>query len=209
MSSAARVTSKPKRAEPPPPGLPPLPVRRFTVEEYHRMLEMGLLKDREPFELIHGWITRKIGTNPPHAFVVSALMELLAPLLGGKATLRVMQPITTSDSEPEPDIVVATGSKADYKKRHPKPTELWILVEVADTTLPEDQTTKLELYAGAKVPEYSIVNLIDRRVEVYTQPRGGKNPTYKKQTNYAPDDEVPVVIVGKKLGRIPVKELLP
>ncbi len=73
----------------------------------------------------------------------------------------------------------------------------------------EDRTTKLELYAGAKIAVYWIVNLVDRRVEVYTQPRGGKNPTYKQQTNYGPDDEVPVVVGGKQIGRIPVKELLP
>jgi hypothetical protein len=173
------------------------------------MLETGVLKSREPYELIHGWIVRKMGTNPPHTYAVNTLMESFAALLGGKATLRVMQPITTTDSEPEPDVVIAAGSKADYKKRHPKPAEVHGLVEVADTTLHEDRTTKLELYAGAKIAEYWIVNLVDRRVEVHTEPRGGKNPTYKQQTNYGPDDEVPVVIGGKQLGRIPVKELLP
>jgi hypothetical protein len=80
---------------------------------------------------------------------------------------------------------------------------------VADSTLHRDQTTKLELYAGAKVAVYWIVNLVDRRVEVYTQPRGGKSPTYKTRTDYGPDDAVPVVIAGKRVGTIAVKDLLP
>jgi hypothetical protein len=189
--------------------MPPLPVRRFTVEEYHRMLETGVLKDREPYELIHGWIVRKMGTNPPHTFAVGALMELLPVLIAGQGVLRVMQPITTPDSEPEPDVVIASGSKEDYKKRHPKPPEVFLLVEVADTSLREDQTTKLELYAGAKIAVYWIVNLVDRRIEVYTEPRGGKNPAYKKHADYGPEDAVPVVVAGKELGRIAVKELLP
>lgn len=209
MSSATRVTKKPKPVTVPTHEMPPLPVRRFTVDEYHAMMESGILKDREPYELIHGWIVRKMGTNPPHTFAISALQELLPPLIAGKGTLRVMQPITTTDSEPEPDIAVVVGSRADYKGRHPSPADVYFLVEVAETTLREDQTTKLELYAGAKVAEYWIVNLVDRRVEVCTQPRGGKNPTYKQQTNYGPEQEVPVVIGGKELGRISVKELLP
>ena len=110
---------------------------------------------------------------------------------------------------PEPDVVLATGRDADYKTRNPKPSECIVVAEVADSSLREDQTTKLELYAGAKVAVYWIVNLVDRRVEVYTQPRGGKNPAYKKQTNYGPDDAVPVVVAGNELGRIAVKELLP
>jgi hypothetical protein len=80
---------------------------------------------------------------------------------------------------------------------------------VSDSSLPEDQTTKLEMYAAAKVAVYWVVNLVDRRVEVYTQPKGGKNPAYRQRTDYGPDDEVPVVVGGKELGRIAVKELLP
>ncbi len=82
-------------------------------------------------------------------------------------------------------------------------------MEVADSSLHEDQTTKLELYAGAKVAVYWVVNLVDRRVEVYTDPRGGKNPGYKTRTNYGLNDSVPVVIGSKKVGTIAVKELLP
>ncbi|HEV3439717.1 MAG TPA: Uma2 family endonuclease [Gemmata sp.] len=207
MNSAARVTKKPKPGVPLPPAIPTQPVRRFTVDEYHRMLEAGVLKEREPYELINGWIIRKMVVYPPHNYAVNVLMELFMKLHGSGATLRIQQPITTANSEPEPDVVVAAGSVADYATRNPNPSEVHVLVEVAESSLQYDRTTKLELYAKAKIQVYWIVNLIDRRVEVYTGPRGGKKPTYKQQKNYGPGDEVPLFIGGKEVGRIPVKEL--
>ena len=208
MNSAARVTKKPKPGVPLPPAIPTQPVRRFTVDKYHRMLEAGVLKEREPYELINGWIIRKMVVYPPHNYAVNALNELFGLLRGPRATVRIQQPITTTDSEPEPDVVLAVGSRVDYAERNPTPSEVHVLVEVAESSLQYDQTTKLELYAKAKVQVYWIVNLIDRRVEVYTEPRGGKKPTYKQQKNHGPDDEVPLVLNGKEVGRIPVKELL-
>ncbi len=102
-----------------------------------------------------------------------------------------------------------SGPDEPYKKRHPRPRETELIVEVADTSLERDRGVKLKLYAAGGIAVYWVVKLVDRRVEVYTQPLGGKNPTYKQQTNYGPDDEMPVVIAGKELGRISVKELLP
>jgi Uma2 family endonuclease len=209
MSSAARVTKPPKPVGSLPPAIPPFPVRRFTVEEYHQLLETGALKSREPYELIHGWIVPKMGINPPHNFAVNRLMKALLALANSIAVVRVQQPITTNDSEPEPDTVLAFGRDADYKARNPGPSEVIVVVEVADSTLREDRTTKLHLYAGAGIAVYWIVNLKNRCVEVYTQPRGEKNPSYAKKRTYRPGDEVPVVIRGKELGRISVKELLP
>jgi hypothetical protein len=208
MNAAARVTKPPKKATKLPPAVPPFPIYRFTVEQYHKLAEIGVLTENDRVELIHGWLVAKMTINPPHNYAVTALMEQLVAL-GVKAVVRVQQPITTTDSEPEPDVVFAVGSNADYKSRHPKPSECAIVAEVADTSLSEDQTTKLELYASAKVAVYWIVNLVDRRVEVYTQPRGGKNPTYKSRTDYGPNDAVPVVVAGKQVGTVAVKELLP
>jgi hypothetical protein len=208
MNTAARVTKKPKWA-PLPPAVPPFAVHRFTVDQYHKMIEIGVLSENDRVELIHGWIVAKMTLNPPHNYTVTALMELLQALKIANSTIRVQQPVTTTDSEPEPDVMLAGGTNATYKARNPKPSDVLLVVEVADSSLREDQTTKLELYAGAKVAVYWIVNLVDRRVEVYTQPRGGKNPTYKHRKDYGPDDAVPVVIAGKQVGTIAVKELLP
>jgi Uma2 family endonuclease len=209
MNSAVRISKRPQQAEPLQPAIPTFPVRRFTVEEYHRMVEAGVLRDGEPYELIHGWIVQKMVLNPPHNYAVNALMEMLWPFCGQLATLRIQQPITTDDSEPEPDVVLATGTRADYATRHPTPAEVHVLVEVADTTSKNDQTTKLELYAKARVQAYWIVNLIDRRVEMHTEPQGVNKPAYKLRTDYGPEDNVPLFIGGKQVGSIPVKELLP
>ncbi len=209
MTTAARITRKPKTNGHLPPAVPPFPVSRFTVDEYHALVENGVLAASHRIELIHGWLVTKITLNPPHSYAVGAVTDALQALQIPKTTVRVQQPITTTDSEPEPDVVLASGARADYKSRHPGPAEVVVAVEVADSSLRQDQTTKLELYAGAKVAVYWIVNLVDRRVEVYTQPRGGKNPTYKQQTNYGPDDAVPVVVGGKPVGTIAVKDLLP
>ena len=209
MSSAARVTKKPKPAVPLPPAVTHLPVRRFTVAEYHKLGELGVISENDRVELLHGWIVAKMGINPPHNNGVTALMELFQGLQIPDTTIRVQQPITTTDSEPEPDIVLATGLRPTFKTRNPEPAECILVIEVAESSLREDQTTKLALYAGAKVAVYWIVNLKDRRVEVYTQPRGGKSPTYKQRIDYGPDDAVPVVIAGTTVGTIAVKELLP
>lgn len=209
MNAAARVTKPLKKVVPLPPAIPPLPVHRFTVDDYHKMIATGLIAEGDRVELIHGWITRKMGINPPHNNGVTALMELLLALQIPNTTIRVQQPITTPDSEPEPDVVLAAGLRPTFKARNPQPSEVHLLAEVAESSLPEDQTTKLELYAGAKVAVYWVVNLADRRVEVYTRPKGGKNPTYRQRTDYGPDDAVPVVVAGKQVGAVAVKELLP
>lgn len=211
MPTATRTTRKPKPGANGhlPPAIPPFPIHRFTVDDYHKMIETGLISENDRVELIHGWIVAKMGINPPHNYAVNALMQAFLALAGTAATVRIQQPITTSDSEPEPDVVLAVGSHADYKTRQPGPSECAVVAEVADSTLHQDQTTKLELYAGAKVAVYWIVNLVDRRVEVYTQPKGGKTPTYKTRTDYGPDDAVSVVVGGRRVGTIAVKELLP
>lgn len=209
MNSAARVTKPPKKAAPLPPAVPPFPVHRFTVEEYHKMGEIGLLTENDRVELIHGWIVPKMTLHPPHAYASTALMKALLALTGPTGAVRVQPPITTADSEPEPDVVLARGVDADYKARHPAPRDCAIVAEVADSSLRDDQTIKLELYAGSKVAVYWIVNLVDRRVEVYTDPKRGKAPAYKTRTDYGPDDAIPVVVAGTTLGTIAVKELLP
>jgi hypothetical protein len=209
MSSAARVTRP--AASPPPVTAFDRPVRRFTVDEYHRMIATGILRSGEPYELIYGWIVEKMTINPAHAYTVGELDVRLSQLVGGRSVVRTQQPVTigAAGSEPEPDIAVAAGPSNRYKNRHPDPKDVPLVIEVADSSLAEDRSTKLQLYAAAKIPVYWILNLVDRRVEVYTQPRGGKNPTYRGQDTYGPDDSVPVVVAGTELGTILVRELLP
>ncbi len=184
-------------------------LQRFSVDQYHQMIAVGILTPASRCELIHGWITEKMPTNPPHTQAVRVLNRLLVRMLSDDWVLSPQQPVTTADSEPEPDIAVATGPESKYADRHPTPRESVLVIEVSDTSLAYDRGTKLELYAENRIAEYWIVNLIGGVVEVYTQPRGGKRPTYRARTDYAAGQVVPVVLGGKQVGAIAVSDILP
>jgi Uma2 family endonuclease len=118
--------------------------------------------------------------------------------------------VTGETSEPEPDVAVVRGNRRDYLERHPEPRETGILVEVPDSTLRHDRGFKKRIYARDRTPVYWIVNLVDRQVEVYTDPTGPADvPDYRQRQDYKPGEDVPVVIDGQEVGRIPVAELLP
>src|SRR5579871_2322890 len=142
MSSAARVTRKPRKL---PPAYPPAPVRRFTVDEYHQLIRAGVFRSGERVELIHGWIIPKMPTSPTHASVVRRLDKQLQRLIGDRAVVGVQQPITTPDSEPEPDLTVSRGPENLYFTAHPLPEDIYFVVEVSDTSLTYDRGEKLSL----------------------------------------------------------------
>jgi Putative restriction endonuclease len=191
--------------------IPTLPVRRFTVSEYHRLSEVGILTKADRVELLNGWIVPKMTTNPPHASALTKLQSRMARLLPDEYVLRTQQPISLPrlDSEPEPDEVVARGPENRYDEAHPGTTEILLIVEVADSTLSEDRGEKLRIYASAHLAVYWIVNLVESRVEVYTHPRGGKNPAYRQMDVYGDEDVILFTINGSQLGTIRVRELLP
>jgi Uma2 family endonuclease len=211
MNSAARITKKPTADMPLSPIVTDLPVRRFTIDEYHKLLEVGILKNCDPYELLNGVITPKMPQNSPHSSAATRLERRLARLLPDAWLSRSQKPITIPGraSEPEPDVAIVCGPEETYDGRHPLPNEVALVCEVSESSIDNDASEKFRIYAGAKIPEYWIVNLVDRRVEVYTEPRGGKKPKYRQQTDYGPDEEVPFVLNGKEVGRIGVKELLP
>ena len=184
------------------------PLHRITVEQYHRMQENDALRKEDRCELIHGFLVEKAINNPPHASAINRVMKQLMMLLGMDAVIRIQLPITLADSEPEPDAILASGYDDDFDSRHPGPDEVLLLIEVSDTSLKFDRSVKLPLYAGAGIPQYWIINVAERSIEVYTQPRGGKNPGYRKSTTYAHSEDVPVVVAGKKRGTIPVGKIL-
>src|SRR5262249_27668440 len=123
--------------------------------------------------------------------------------------VRVQSAITTTDSEPEPDVAVVRGPARRYVRSHPRSKDIAVIVEVADTTLLEDRKDKGRVYARARIPIYWIVNLPGAKVEVYTQPMAGKVPGYRHHQDYGIDETVPLVIEGREVGRIPVRDLLP
>jgi Uma2 family endonuclease len=181
---------------------------RFTVEQYHRMIDNGVFGDSR-VELIEGWIVQKMTHNPPHDGTVLLVQTELLKRLPTEWVLRVQSAITLSDSEPEPDLAVAAGPARRYVRTHPRPRDLALLVEVVDTTLDEDRGAKRRTYARHRVPCYWIVNLNDLIVEVYTAPRGGRSPGYREHRDYGLDDSVPLVIDGQELAPVPVRDMLP
>jgi len=136
--------------------------------------------------------------------------ELCNVLVPAEWYIDTQAPITTADSEPEPDVVVVRGDTRQYLDRHPGPQDLALVIEVADTTSLRDQTIERRLYARAGIPVYWIANLPESKFEVYTNPSGpGEQPDYRQHRDYGPTDEIPIVIEGVEIGRIAVRELLP
>ncbi len=206
MSIAASVLAKP--SSPARDGLP-LSAYRFSVEQYHRMIETGVLCEENRVELLNGWIVEKMTHNPPHDTSVDLAHAEIARLLPKGWRVRVQSAITLSESEPEPDLAVVRGPARRYAKSHPGPKDIGLLVEVAETTLLEDREVKAPIYARARVPVYWIINLPERQVEVYAQPQGGRTPEYRRRQDYGINESVPLLVGGRELGRIPVGDLLP
>jgi Uma2 family endonuclease len=185
------------------------PLRQFSVVEYDRMIRDGILDERDQCELLDGRIVLKMARNAPHDSSAYRLQVRLFRLLGDDWVVRGQSGVTLPRSVPEPDVAVAPGPDSRYDAARPTPRQLVMVAEVADSSLGRDRGRKLRIYAQARIPVYWIVNLRDRQVEVYTLPRGGKNPTYRARTVYPPGQTVPVVVAGQPVGSIPVSELLP
>lgn len=192
-------------------AMPPEPVRRFSVDEYHRMIQSGILTDEDQVELLEGWIVPKMPRNPPHDGVISLIYNrVVTPRLPAGWFCRGQSAITTSDSEPEPDIAIIRGKEEDYLKRHPRPKDMGLVIEVADTSIRRDRVIKARLYARAGIPVYWIVNLSAARLEVHSEPSGATdNPAYAQRKAYPRSRTVPLVLNGKAVAAIPVRELLP
>jgi Uma2 family endonuclease len=123
--------------------------------------------------------------------------------------INVQEPVTLETSEPEPDLTVVAGRRSDFRQHHPKPQEVALVVEVADSPLARDRGTKKRIYAQAGIPVYWVINLIDQCIELYTQPSGStKKPDYLSHQRYQLADEIPVVVADQTLGSLKVPELL-
>jgi Uma2 family endonuclease len=181
----------------------------FTVAEYHQMIRHGILKEDDNVELLEGFVVKKMAHNPPHDAAITRIQRRFGRVLSDDWVIRIQCAVTMKDSEPEPDVVVANGPEESYDTRHPGPADIFLLVEVSDSSLEEDRDVKGPLYARAKIPIYWVVNLPNRQIEVYTQPRGGKSPAYKQRQVYGIDATVPLVLGTQVIAHLPVRELIP
>ncbi|MGH9388179.1 MAG: Uma2 family endonuclease [Vicinamibacteria bacterium] len=147
--------------------------RRFTVEEYYRMAETGILGPDERVELVHGVIRKMSPKTWAHVMATRAVFLELERALRGRASVYFEAPLEAAqiDSEPEPDVLVCSNpDEWAYRSRRTKPL---LVVEVADSSLDYDLGEKAGLYAEASVPEYWVVNLVGRVLEVFREPEPG------------------------------------
>jgi Uma2 family endonuclease len=149
----------------------PTAVKYWTVPDYHRMSEMGILAADERTELINGQIVLMAAKGTPHVTAFHLLADALRDQLGNTALVRTQDPIQLDDwSEPEPDLAIARGTVLDYCDRHPRPSDIELVVEVADSTLKQDCEIKDKLYAQAGIADYWVLDLKNRQLHIFRNP---------------------------------------
>ncbi len=190
----------------------------WTVERYHHAIQAGVLPDGAPYELIDGQILRKdrskTGEDPMtigvgHVWTVKTFGDLGVKLARLGCHMQSQSPITiAADSESEPDAAILIGTRNDYRKRLPTGTDVTCVIEVADSSLQFDRTTKQRLYATANIPQYVIINLLDRCAEVHTDPQPDRG-LYGKRVVVSGKEKVELLAVKGKRLAVTVKSLLP
>lgn len=167
----------------------------FTIDEYHKLVDIGFFTENDRIELIRGEIVEMAPKRTPHSVCNSILWKRLYELIGRQAEIRVQEPITLpSNSEPEPDVIIARKKDDNYLAAHPTVEDIILVIEISDSTLKYDRETKLSLYAEAGINNYWIVNLVDRNLEVYTNPfsNSGDKFGYRNKSIILPNEEIDI-----------------
>jgi Uma2 family endonuclease len=209
MATTAPVLDPPAQPADP-PAAPADRAYRLGIDQYLEMARRGIIGEDDPVELIEGFLVTKMGRDHRHVHCVRMIVRALRATLPPGYFVAKEDPIATLDSVPEPDATIVRGEEADYSDHWPGPAEVPLVVEVSESSLAYDRTVKKRLYARAGIARYWIVNLIDDRIEVHTDPTGpAAAPSYAQRAEYPRDAEVPVVIDGREVGRIPARDILP
>lgn len=152
----------------------PIAKRLLTVSDYHKMAESGILDEDERVELIHGEIIEMSPIGSKHAGHVKRINALLSRLLGNQLIISIQDPVVIGEhSEPEPDIAILRYRDDFYTDRHPRPEDVLLIIEVADSSVDYDREIKIPLFASAQIPECWIINLEENKIEVYKKPQNG------------------------------------
>ncbi len=158
----------------------------FDVDAYYKMAEVGIIRDSDRVELIQGEVINMSPINSHHASVVNKLTELLVYKLYKKAIVSIQIPLRLNQyNEPEPDIVIAKYVEDRYMSHHPAGKDVYLVMEVSDSSLLFDRGIKLTQYAENGIPEYWIINLKDHVIEAYRSP---ENNEYTVQQKYNEHD---------------------
>lgn len=149
-------------------------IAKWTPNEYHRMIEVGLLDDRR-VELLNGEIVETSPEGEPHAYYATAASDYLKGLLGDRVTIRQAKPITipTNSSEPEPDIAIVQPLGREYLQHHPYPENIFWLIECSHSSLTKDTDVKRKAYATAAISEYWVIDLKNHQLTIFREPLEG------------------------------------
>jgi Uma2 family endonuclease len=150
-----------------------LMTRKFTVAQYEKMRDVGIIGDREKIELIEGEIIEMSPIGLKHMAMVMRLTNILPNLIGNNTLISIQNPITLNDySQPEPDLVLLKYRQDYYETKQPTPADILLLIEVSDSTIKYDREIKLPIYATNDVQEVWLINLNNETIEVYRYPQG-------------------------------------
>jgi Uma2 family endonuclease len=184
--------------------------KRLTVHEYHRMIDAGVLAREGRRELLDGFVVARTPHSPSEALTVHLALRQITKLLPPQWFCRVQSAITLAASEPEPDLAIVMSPERRYATRHPAPSDIALVIEVAESSLTDDRSEKGMLYAQAAIPQFWIVNLIDRCIEVYTDSSGpSENPDYRQKREFDSNSILPLILGSHDCGSIAVPDLLP
>jgi hypothetical protein len=184
----------------------------MSLDQYEAAVAAGVFTKRDRVTLVEGILVATTSENPPHAISCELCSVALSRILPAGWHVRSNRPLRIPGraSMPEPDAAVARGEIRDYLNGHPEPGDVALVVEVSNSSLEEDRTLMSFTYGGGGVDCYYIVNLVDRQVEVRTQPSGSSAPLgYRHCEVFLPGQSVPIVIDGTVVGHILVDDLLP
>lgn len=167
--------------------------KRFTIAEYDRLAELGFFGENDRIELIKGEIIQMAAKGKPHSVCETLLFRELLKLLVDCAMVRGQQAIIIPDySEPEPDLAIVRNVDDNYLSAHPSPSDIFLLIEIADSSLKYDQDVKLPLYAEAGISDYCIFNLLNNCLECYSEPYQDSQGKfgYRRKLIFLPNESV-------------------
>jgi len=176
-------------------------LRRFSAAEYERIVDLDILREEEELELLDGFLIHKTPATPAHDAAVSNLGGRLVNLVPDRCFVQRQARMNLPDSRLAPDAVIFGGPEAGV---------ISLVAEVADAGLQFDRVDKGRIYARVSIPQYWVVNLVDRQIEVYTDPTGPVSvPVYRRRQDYPVGATVPVELDGTAVGTVSVDEVLP
>ena len=192
------------------------PVKLWTVDEYHQLIERGVIMDGAPIELIDGVLVYKdrgeagvaMTYGPKHAYAIARLAELDGQLRKLGFHMRNQVPITIRPKhEPEPDGAIVRGLPADYRDHNPVPADCCLMIEVADSSLDSDRGAKQRIYAAAGIPTYWIVNVRNGTIEVYERP-DAQACEYRVRRDRLPGETIDIALPTGATIQVSVGEIV-